>query len=275
MNKNLYIIIQSTSNYNEYLIYLFKSLSNIRLSNIWNLHLIVMSDKEPNFNLVPNNINKKIYNHIVHYPYPFNAYLFPNIIYDFIINNNLNDDDYILKVDSDTIFRNGNYYNKFENDLLTNKMIFTISPWIKIGGGFNENNICKESGYEEIYIENMELEDHLQLSFFAGQIKSFKDFFKNKFEKLQIDLIKDWKCKKIPPMNEQSLICYIVSKNKEKYIKDNYVINLYKDIELDDINNEFNHILGCYNTFNIDDYPNIFLIQKFNGYIKNTIRIST
>ena len=49
--KNLYILTSATVSYNNYLPFLFKSLSNIKLSDIWNLNLIVMSDKEPDFSI--------------------------------------------------------------------------------------------------------------------------------------------------------------------------------------------------------------------------------
>lgn len=274
MNKNLYIITQATSIYNDYLPYLFKSLSNIGLSNIWDLHLIVMSDKEPDFKFVPNKIDKKIYYHIVDFPYCFNLYLRPNIIYDFFKENNFDvNNDYFLFVDVDTIFRNGNYYKKIEHDLLTNKMIFSISPWFN-HDYTTENDVCKNK-YNEICIVKIEPKDYLQLSFFAGQINAFNKFFED-YKNLQIKLISNWEEKKIPPMNDQSIITYLVWKNKYKniYIKDNYIINIYQDLELKNIKKKFINVSTCNNTFNINDYPNIFLIQKFNTYIKESIRIS-
>ncbi len=272
--KNLYILTSATVSYNNYLPFLFKSLSNIKLSDIWNLNLIVMSDKEPDFSIVPENINKKIYYHIVHYPYAFNIYLYPNIIYDFIIENKLSNNDYILYIDADTIFRNGDYYRKFENDLLSNKMIFSISPWFITSQYNYENNICKENGYLEVYIENMINTDFIQTSVFAGQINIFKEFFKNEYEKMQTKLIKNWINKKMLPMNDQSLINYIVAKNRENYIKDNYIFNLYQDINLNDVYNSFKNSVSCWKSFKIDNYPNIFLIQKFNTYIKEQERLS-
>ena len=68
--KNLYVFIQATSKYKEYLPFFIKSLPNFKLKN-FTINLVIMSDKKEYDNY--------LYYPIAHLPYAFNLYLKPHI----------------------------------------------------------------------------------------------------------------------------------------------------------------------------------------------------
>ena len=272
MKHILYLCTTSTSNYNGYLPYFFTSLCNFILQN-FKIYLILISDKRPNFSKVPKNIEAKLFYPIAHFPYPFNAYLKPLIIQNALQYFNVNNNSYMMFVDVDTIVRKCDNFNNFENCLLSNKMIFTISPWSTHNNYTRENNLCKDN-YPEVYIYNIQRHNFLQSSFFAGNVGTYNQFCKEFFD-FQLEFTKDWQNKRIPPMIDQSIITKMVYDSPEKYITDFFITNDYNDYDNIEIAKDIPiYQRYCDNTFDISDKPNIFLIQKFNSYIKKPIRYS-
>lgn len=261
---NLYIITIATSAYNKYLTYLIYSLQHFKLHQ-FNIKLIIISDEY--------NYKSYLYYPIAHFPYPFNLYLKPLIIQNALSYFNISDNEYMMYVDADTYIRELDNYNTFEKSLLTNKMIFSISPWCN-SNNFNFENSLNKDKYKEVYIENIKRTDFIQTSFFGGNIKSFNDFCGKYFELQQI-FTKDWVNKRIPPMIDQSIITKIIYGDNDNYIKDYFIVNDYNTYTLDNIKEEIKLPRKyCNDTFDIISYPNIFLIQKFNPEIKSKIRFS-
>ena len=261
MKKILYICILATSTYKEYLKFFIKSLPNLKLKN-FNTKLIIISDKKQ--------YDEYLYYPISHFPYPFNSYLKPYIVKNALEYYNCHDDDYMMYVDADTIIRKCDNFDYFENCLLTNKMIFSISPWSHQYNYGYENNLCKNN-YPEVYINNFQPEDFIQASFFSGNIKAYNNFCQLCFD-LTLEFTKDWKNKRIPPMFDQSIITKIIYDNKELYIKDDFIVSTLDHYTIEDSNNIILKDMYLYNSFITKDYPYIFLIQKFNGEFKKNIR---
>ena len=76
-------------------------------------------------------------------------------------------------------------------------------------------------------------------------------------------------------MNDQSIITKMVYDSPEKYITDFFITNDYNNYDDIEIAKDIPiYQRYCDNSFDISDKPNIFLIQKFNSYIKKPIRYS-
>ena len=262
MNKTLYICILATFLYNNYLPYFIKSLKHFYLPN-FSIKVIIISDKKQ--------YDEYLYYPIGHFPYPFNTYLKSFIIQNALEYYNCSEDDYIMYVDADTIIRKLDNYIFIEELLSQNKLWFTISPWSNFQYTY-ENDILKKN-YPEVYIQNIQKQEFIQSSFWMGNIKLYNNFCKLCFS-IELEFTKDWKNKRIPPMQDQSIITKIIHNNKDIYKVDYFIFNYYKNITLDDIHNYYNNTITCNNTFNINQYPYIFLIQKFNQDIKKSLRYS-
>ena len=132
--KTLYILILATSLYNNYLPFFFGTLKFLKLKH-FNIIPIVISDRKY--------LDHKYYP-IAHFPYPFNTYLKSFIIKNALKYYNCDKNDYTMYIDADTMIRKKNNYDNFEQYLLNDKMLFSISPWT-----FNcydyENNLIKEN----------------------------------------------------------------------------------------------------------------------------------
>lgn len=260
--KNLYICIIATDKYNEYLPYFFGTLKFLKLK-LFDIHPIVIS-------------NKKYFDYqyypVAHLPYSFVSYLKPLFVKNALEYYNCDNDDYMMLVDADTMIRKLDNYDFFENYLLSDKVIFSISPWSKHENYAYENSLCKDE-YKEVYIDNIQPNDFIQSSFCAGKINSFYNFCKDYFDLCQ-ELSKDYIHKRIPPMSDQSIITKLIYDNKELYIKDFFVVNDYVNYKLENIENIKEYKYYCDDSFRLPNYNTVFLIQKFNQYIKKPIRYS-
>ena len=258
----LHICIVATSLYNKYLDYFFKSLKNLKLKN-FEYDVIVISNTKPEYDC--------LYYPIAHLPYPFVTYFKPLTIKHALLYFNISDKDYFMFVDADTIIRKIDNFDVFEEALLSNKLIFTISPWSYFK--FVNENKYNSFNYKEVYIEDfVNKRDFIQASFFAGRINEYNDFCDDYFNLVQ-EFSKDWLHKRIPPMNDQSIICKLVHDNMDKFITDYFIVNTYEDYNIEAADNSVLKNAYCKCKFIMDDNPHVFLIQKFNKDIKSSIRL--
>lgn len=263
MNKTLYICIIATSRYKDYLPFFINSLSNFKLKK-FDVKLIIIADQKQYYDY--------LYYPIAHFPYPYNSYLKTCIIQNALEYHNCLIEDYMMFIDADTIIRKCDDFDYFEEFLLTNKMIFSISPWAFHPNYGYENSLCKDN-YKEVYIENFYPSDFIQASFFAGNIQAYYDFSKKYFD-LCLEFTKDWINKRIPPLIDQSIINKIIYDNKELYIKDSFIITTLDHYTIEESNNIILKDTYSAGSFIVKDHPHAFLIQKFNGEYKQNIRYS-
>ena len=209
--------------------------------------------------------------------YPFNTLFKTNYITDYSKTHSLKKDDIIIFIDADTIFvkRESRFWEKLLNDIKTFDCIFSISPWI-----FDNIHISEQDNYICNIPLNFSKRNYIQDSFFI-----FKNGIMQEWQ-IQYDYyLREYTLqKRLPIMQDQTLLNYLIYKNQEKNnIKlAFYFVNYYKDTSLDscelfDYNDVFINKTYCEGktgalyTKNIN-CDNFFMLQKFNNSIKYNIR---
>lgn len=258
----------ATDIYKVYIPILKKSLSNFTPKNE-QIRFILISDKMC--------CNCDIYYHICNLPYPFNTYHKLDYIIDCINENHINKSDYFIYVDADTYFRKmpDDFWNiTFKELINTHKLCFANSPWKYTAIPKIENNFT-EFHCQEVYVKNLNTKTNwIQASFFMGPIYAIYGEFYNKWNEIITNCTKNHRqYPVIPYIYDQSVINKIISLNYSKYIIDDFIFNAY-DIDVIHNNEYITNDLKSYNlitannSYSLNNYEKIFLIQKFNQELK-------
>lgn len=259
----------ATDVYGQYLPTLKKSLANFNPQE--QIRFILLADKPY--------IDYDIYYHICNLQYPFNTFHKVDYIIDCINEFDIDKNEYFIYVDADTCFRKMPeqfWNNTFSSIMNSDKLCFACSPW-KFTNILFENDLSKDS-CPEAYVSNKPIQ-WIQASFFMGPINKLFDKFYNEWNKIITNCIKNHRDYPVlPHMFDQSVINKILSLNYDDYIIDDFIFNgygmnlLYNDEYLiSDFSDK--NLINCKCTYSLNDYPNIFLFQKFNNEIKLSKRL--
>jgi len=268
--KKINIFVVSTGIYNTYINALIKSIDNFK--KYWNgdIKTILISDV--------NNQNFDINYHIPQLPYSLILLGRIHYIKDILNMYSIDENEIMMCLDVDSVFRKmpQNFYFVLENYINTNKMCFARSPHIYNHVVENENTFH----ISELHMYN-NLDKYVQTSLFFGKISAFNKFYIQyvKLEKTYMYSGNSNSKHKIPIMHDQTIINKIILDNINDYIIDDFIFNGYQFdfINTDDyLTNDFtDKDYACANeTYHLNNYNNIFIIQKFNNDIKQPIRLS-
>ena len=252
----LNIFILATGCYCEYLKYLYPTLKYLFPSLQKTIYLI--SDKDVKYEY--NNIKYK-YFHITDLPYPFINYNKVNYICDCIKEFNIDENDYFIYLDADSIILE--MPNKYWDDLIyiinENKICFSLNPW---GYIIDEHN--EENKYSCTYLKHLENRNKfIQFSMFFGLIYKLFDLQ----QKMNYYINLDSQNKVISKLYDESVINKIIIDDNYECYLNNYMITYFKNL------NENNQLDKLEETINVISYKDkkdiIFCVQKFNYYIKS------
>jgi len=259
----------ATDVYGQYMSTLKKSLINFNPQD--QIRFILVADNPY--------IDCDIYYHICNLPYPFNAYHKIDYIIDCIKEFDINQNEYFIYVDADTCFRKMSeqfWNNTFALLVNSNKLCFANSPW-KFTNITYENDKAKKRCFD-VYVSNKTIR-WVQTSFFMGPINKLFGKFYNEWNKIITNCTKNHRSNPmVPYIFDQSVINKILSLNYNDYIIDDFIFNgynmnlIYSDEYL---TNDFSdrNLVTCENTYSLNNYPNIFLFQKFNTELKSSKRL--
>lgn len=268
--KNINIFVVSTGIYNTYINTFIKSIDNFK--KYWNgdIKTILISDiANPNFD---------INYHIPQLPYSLILLGRIHYIKDILNMYSIDENEIIMNIDVDSVFRkmSKTFDCILENYINTNKMCFARSPHIYDHVVENENTFH----IRELHIYN-NFDKYTQSSLYFSKISAFNKFYEQyvKLEKTYMYSGNSNSKHKIPIMHDQTIINKIVLDNINDYVINDFIFNGYQFdfINTDDyLTDDFtDKDYTCANeTYHLNNYTDIFIIQKFNNDIKQPIRLS-
>ena len=113
---------------------------------------------------------------------------------------------------------------------------------------------------------------------FMGSIKKFEEIYPLTYDLTTRHTKEDRKHPSIPYIFDQSIINKIANTNKEHFSFEDLIFNLYDSVSLDDkdflkTSYKEKNLVSCNNTYRLNNFNNIFVIQKFNQEIKKAKRL--
>lgn len=289
--NKIWIFTIATSVYNEYLEEQYETFNNLFPNH--EKVMVVISDQEP----IKSEINKHIdirYYKITDHPYPLVTlskyiYICDAIPFD------AKDDDTFVFIDADTKFlrKENNFYDNLYNKINQYDLIFTIAPWQNLYKRYFSK--LTPSGWPSFmekydsyahYMNDPDINGtshyditdkttYCQTSFFAGKIGKLKEFNDDVRKLMSNDLntLND----KYIEKGQQELFRHIPLASEENYT--NKIINDHIHNKIDKYNILIGNFILCnYTPFNeiktiiLNDFPSIFLEQKYNFNIKKDKR---
>lgn len=267
----------ATSIYKEYFNkYFLPSMKNLFPKE--NKELIIISDGLDEYNgQTIDNFNIHV-EYIINYPYPsINLAKFQIIEYY----AKKYDIDTILYFDADTIIfkKSDEFWNSLKNKLSTcETLMLSYHPHYLYDNIFNFEyelffpfNELNVGDLDELKIDYYDFHDHhsyMMTSFFMGSYNAVKEYSEKIFNLAKLGL-SHMNMRYIPTFSDETYLNIINQKEEYKIQLDNYItINpyTYYSSEFENLNN--NNIWEN----NFPEYENIFINQKFDVELKDTIR---
>lgn len=262
----LHIITVSTDIYNLFIPNMIKSLKNLlKLKEYgYDMNFLLISDDSSSLANWPYSSNDITCEHMhtCNFPYPFNSYLKFHIIKDAIDYLHYNDDDKFIFVDADSIFRKckSDFYDRLHSMLSMDKLHFALHPW-RINDPFNSEN--SKNRYSCTYIANYDVKKYVQASFVMGSLRLLKTLTSN----MEHWFKESYKERRIPYLIDQSVVNKVIDEDSS-FCEFDYFIYTHDFFKIQGadkyIDKYISNISTCGDSYHIDNYPNIFVFQKYD-----------